>query len=103
MLPLRRKSVEPMAARLAPDNVRQTHQSLHHIVAHSPWSDASRLEQVRSCVLPLLLLLKKKKKEEEAPIKAWVLDDTEFPRKASTRSKWRGSTADSSANRKTAG
>ena len=34
-----RKSVEPMAARLAPDNVRRTHQSLHHLVADAPWSD----------------------------------------------------------------
>jgi len=33
-----RKSVEPMAAALS-DNVRQTHQSLHHVVAHAPWSD----------------------------------------------------------------
>src|ERR1035441_11048998 len=29
MLPIERKSVEPMAARLAPGNVRQMHQSLH--------------------------------------------------------------------------
>src|SRR5712675_308023 len=29
LLPGERKSVEPMAARLCPDNVRQTHQSLH--------------------------------------------------------------------------
>ncbi|EQD29969.1 ISXo8 transposase, partial [mine drainage metagenome] len=36
MLPLERKSVEPMAARLAPGNVRQMHQSLHHIVADAP-------------------------------------------------------------------
>src|SRR5450631_2969955 len=33
MLPIARKSVEPMAARLAPGKVRQMHQSLHHIVA----------------------------------------------------------------------
>ena len=33
MLPIQRKSVEPMAARLAPGNVRQMHQSLHHIVS----------------------------------------------------------------------
>jgi len=39
LLPGERKSVEPMAARLCPDNVRQTHQSLHHVVAHAPWSD----------------------------------------------------------------
>jgi SRSO17 transposase len=37
LLPGERKSVEPMAARLAPDNVRRTHQSLHHVVAESPW------------------------------------------------------------------
>ncbi len=43
LLPLKRKSVEPMAARLAPDNVRRTHQSLHHLVADSPWEDAALL------------------------------------------------------------
>lgn len=34
-----RKSVEPMAARLAPDNVCRTHQSLHHSAADAPWSE----------------------------------------------------------------
>jgi len=34
-----RKSVEPMAAKLEPGNVRQKHQSLHHFVADSPWND----------------------------------------------------------------
>src|SRR5216117_2621762 len=53
-LPGERKSVEPMAARLAPDNVRQTHQSLHHLVADAPWSDEALLEQVRHSVLPAM-------------------------------------------------
>ena len=35
LLPGERKSVEPMAVPLCPDNVRQTHQSLHHVVAHA--------------------------------------------------------------------
>jgi SRSO17 transposase len=48
LLPGERKSVEPMAARLAPDNVRRRHQSLHHLVADAPWSDEAILEQVRS-------------------------------------------------------
>src|SRR5215510_4476615 len=48
LLPGERKSVEPMAARLAPDRVRQMHQSLHHLVADAPWSDEAILEQVRS-------------------------------------------------------
>ncbi|HSU58848.1 MAG TPA: transposase, partial [Bryobacteraceae bacterium] len=43
-----RKSVEPIAARLAPDNVRRMHQSLHHIVADAPWNDGDVLAQVRS-------------------------------------------------------
>jgi SRSO17 transposase len=43
-----RKSVEPMAARIAPGKVRQTHQSLHHFVADALWSDEDLLEAVRS-------------------------------------------------------
>jgi hypothetical protein len=31
--------VERVAGRLAPDNVRWTHQSVHHVVADAPWSD----------------------------------------------------------------
>ncbi len=73
LLPLKRKSVEPMAARLAPHNVRRTHQSLHHLVADSPWSDQDLLAQVRGWALPLM-----KKKE---PVVAWVVDDTGIPKK----------------------
>ena len=73
MLPIERKSVEPMAARLAPGNVRQMHQSLHHIVADAPWSDVALLEQVRRQVLPAMT-----KKHKLA---AWIVDDTGFPKK----------------------
>jgi SRSO17 transposase len=48
LLPIERKSVEPMAARLAPGNVRQMHQSLHHIVADAAWSDAAVLAEIRT-------------------------------------------------------
>ena len=48
LLPGERKSVEPMAARLAPERVRQMHQSLHHLVADAPWDDETMLRQVRS-------------------------------------------------------
>src|SRR5215471_20150318 len=51
LLPGERKSVEPMAARLSPDNVRQTHQSLHHVVADAPWKDEDLLEVVRHYAL----------------------------------------------------
>ena len=36
LVPGERKSVDPMAARLAPDSVRRMHQSLHHVVADAP-------------------------------------------------------------------
>jgi len=73
LLPGERKSVEPMAARLCPDNVRQTHQSLHHVVADAPWSDEDVLEQVRHYVLPAM--------QKQGAVVAWVVDDTGFVKK----------------------
>jgi len=52
MLPIRRKSVEPLAAHLEPEHVSARHQSLHHFVAKSEWSDTALLAQVRRWVLP---------------------------------------------------
>jgi SRSO17 transposase len=71
--PIERKSVEPMAARLAPANVRQMHQSLHHIVAEAAWSDAALLREVRRQVLPAWT--------RKHPLAAWIVDDTGFPKK----------------------
>src|ERR1700690_6975 len=68
-----RKSVEPMAARLYPDKVRQAHQSLHHIVADAAWSDEDMLEAVRAYVLPQM--------EQTGAIMAWIVDDTGFVKK----------------------
>jgi SRSO17 transposase len=73
LLPGERKSVEPMAARLRPENVRQSHQSLHHLVAQAPWSDEDLLEAVRHYVLPAM--------QKKGPIQAWVVDDTGFVKK----------------------
>ena len=39
LLPGDRKSVEPMAARVCPENVRSAHQSMHHLVAAADWDD----------------------------------------------------------------
>src|SRR5450631_3112100 len=52
LLPGERKSVEPMAARLAPDNVQRMHQSLHHLVADAPWDDDELLSEARGAILP---------------------------------------------------
>jgi SRSO17 transposase len=73
LLPGERKSVEPMAARLAPDNVRRMHQSLHHIVADAPWNDEAVLDRCLDFVLPAMLC--------REPVVAWVVDDTGFPKK----------------------
>lgn len=72
-LPIERKSVEPMAARLAPANVRQMHQSLHHIVAEAAWNDSALLREVRRQALPAMT--------RKHPLGAWIVDDTGFPKK----------------------
>jgi SRSO17 transposase len=72
LLPGERKSVEPMAARLAPDDVRRMHQSLHHMVASAPWSDDEVLSEVRRQVLPGM--------QKHGPVVAWIVDDTGFPK-----------------------
>jgi SRSO17 transposase len=72
LLPGERKSIEPMAARMAPDNVRRMHQSLHHLVADAPWSDEEMLAQVRREVLPSM--------QRQNLVVAWIVDDTGFPK-----------------------
>lgn len=73
LLPGERKSVEPMAARVQPQAVRSTHQSMHHLVAEAPWSDAALMASVAEQVLPKLI-------DADAPV-WWVVDDTGFPKK----------------------
>lgn len=73
MLEGTRKSVEPMAARVNPSNVRSTHQSMHHVVAEAGWSDEAMLAAVAQQVLPRLL-------KDGAPC-YWIVDDTGFPKK----------------------
>jgi SRSO17 transposase len=72
LLPGERKSIEPMAARLAPDDVRRMHQSLHHLVAAAPWSDEEVLAEVQRQVLPSM--------QKHGPVVAWIVDDTGFPK-----------------------
>jgi SRSO17 transposase len=72
ILPGERKSVEPIAARVEPGRVQAPHQSLHHFVAKAEWSDEAMLRQVRTHVLPMI--------EKHGAIKAWIIDDTGFPK-----------------------
>jgi SRSO17 transposase len=62
-----------MAARIAPDNVRRMHQSLHHFVADAPWDDEALLDRALDTVLAAML--------QREPVVAWVVDDTGFPKK----------------------
>ena len=71
MAPLARKSVEPMAAYLAPQATRARHQSLHHFVAASAWSDEQMLLRVAQWVVPAMDL---------SDGAWWIVDDTGFPK-----------------------
>ena len=73
LLPGERKSIEPMAARLDPNNTERMHQSLHHLIAEAPWSDGEMLAEVRDAVLPAM--------QKGGAIVAWIVDDTGFPKK----------------------
>jgi SRSO17 transposase len=75
LLPGERKSVEPMAAKWDPLHVRARHQSLHHFVAKAPWPEQALLRVARDYALAGF--------ERHAPIAAWVIDDTGFPKKGS--------------------
>jgi len=71
MLPGARKSVEPMAARVHPQDVRSAHQSMHHLVADSEWSDKALLAAVAREVVPVL------SEAGQAPC-FWIIDDTGY-------------------------
>lgn len=75
LLPGGRKSIEPIAARVSPGNVRRMHQSLHHLIADSPWDDDRFLAEVRACVLPAM--------RARHAIVAWVVTSVIFPKKGS--------------------
>ena len=68
-----RKSVEPMAAHIAPHRTSAQHQSMLHFVGAAGWSDEKVLAKVREMVQPKI--------EAHGPIEAWIIDDTGLPKK----------------------
>src|SRR5437899_10736829 len=54
VMPVERKSVEPMAALTAPGRAAAQHQSLLHFIGQGAWSDAAVLAKVRAMVLPAI-------------------------------------------------
>ena len=73
LMPGERKSVEPMAALVAPAQVSARHQSLLHLVGQAAWSDEAVLAKVQELVLPAI--------ERSGPVQAWIVDDTGFAKK----------------------
>jgi SRSO17 transposase len=69
--------VEPIAARLCPDNVGPKPSAFHHVVAHAPWRDEDILEAVRQYALCAM--------QKQGPLEAWVVDDTGFVKKERIR------------------
>ena len=73
LLPDGRKSVEPMAARLAPSSTRTTHKRLLNFVSDGAWSDAAVLAAMRRQVLPVL--------EAHGAVRRWIVDETGMAKK----------------------
>ncbi len=71
LAPIKRKSVEPMASWIEPQDTRSRHQSLHHFVAQSGWSDEQMLRRVAQWVVPAM---------DFSAGGWWVVDDTSFPK-----------------------
>jgi SRSO17 transposase len=60
-----------MAAHLAPTATRSRHQSLHHFVADSAWSDEQMLLRVAQWIVPAM---------DFSDGGWWIVDDTGFPK-----------------------
>lgn len=72
MLPIERKSIEPLAAHSDPYNVQAKHQSLHHFIAESDWSDQSVLSLILQWAKPSL---------GNGNNYYWIVDDSGIPKK----------------------
>lgn len=73
LLPLERKSVEPMAGATAPERASAQHQSMLHFVGQSRWSDEAVMDCAYRMVTPSI--------ERSGRFEALVVDDTSFPKK----------------------
>jgi SRSO17 transposase len=73
LLPVEGKTMETIAAHLAPDRTLAMHHSLQNFIADAPWSDAAMFDAVRAQVLPAML--------ERGAIRSWIVDDTGIPKK----------------------
>ena len=91
LLPVERKSVEPMAARLAPATLVPNTNPCITLWPRPAASDDTVMRAVRDYVAPEM--------QRQGPILAWIVDDTGFPKKGNIPSAWPGSIADNWGNR----
>jgi SRSO17 transposase len=75
LMPVERKSVEPMAAMVSPARASAAHQSLLHFVGQSAWSDEAMLGKVGELAAPAF--------EASGGVEAWIVDDTGYQKKGS--------------------
>ena len=75
LLPDGRKSVEPMAARLAPSSTRTTHKRLLNFVSDGAWSDEAVLAAMHRQILPALAA--------HGAVRRWIVDETGMAKKGS--------------------
>jgi SRSO17 transposase len=75
LMPVERKSVEPMVAMVSPARASAAHQSLLHFVGQSAWSDEAMLGKVRDLVAPAFAV--------HGGVEALIVDDTGFQKKGS--------------------
>ena len=54
LMPVERKSVEPIASIISPSRAAAEHQSLLHFVGQSPWSDEAMLAKLFELIAPAL-------------------------------------------------
>jgi SRSO17 transposase len=75
LLPVERKSIEPIAAQVAPGRVKAKHQSLQQFITDAPWRDCPALWVAYNYALPAL--------QRHGGVKATIVDDTGIPKKGS--------------------
>src|ERR1051326_851677 len=75
LLPVQRKSIEPIAAQVAPEQVRAKHQSLQQFITDAPWRDRPVLSVAYNYASPAL--------RRHGGVTATIVDDTGLPKKGS--------------------
>ena len=72
LLPKERKSMEPIAVRMAPEHAQASREAVQQFITDSNWDYQALLRSAREFALPMLL--------RTGAMEAWIIDDTAFPK-----------------------